>query len=235
MLNTDFWKKYFRTYDILNIVIPYQKLLQSLIDALSIQQGDKVLDAGAGTGNLSIKLKKLGAGVVALDNSREGLDLLKEKDGEIKTLVHDLNETLNFDDNFFDKIVSNNVIYAIDPEKRKKVFTEFYRVIKPGGKIVVSNMKEGWKPLNIYKAHIKEEIREIGFLRMFFKIFKLAIPTIKMFYYNGKIKKENKEGDYSFMRVDDQKKLLDEAGFVNISENDLVYANQAILTYAFKR
>lgn len=234
MLDIDFWKKYFKTYDILNIVIPYKKLLQSLIEALDIKEGDKVLDAGAGTGNLSIILKELGAEVIALDSSKEGLEVLKRKDADIKTVVQSLGGALDFRDNSFEKIVSNNVIYAIDPKERKKVFAEFYRIVKPGGKIVVSNVKEGWKPLNIYKAHINEEIKEIGFLKMILKMFKLAIPTIKMFYYNGKIKKENKDGDYSFMKDNDQKNLLKEAGFANISENQSTYADQAIMNTATK-
>ncbi|MCX6706149.1 MAG: hypothetical protein NTV24_03560 [Candidatus Woesebacteria bacterium] len=60
MLDANFWKKYFKTYDILNIVIPYRELIEKFIKELAISRGDLVLDAGAGTGNLAIKFKQLG-------------------------------------------------------------------------------------------------------------------------------------------------------------------------------
>ena len=75
MLDSNFWRKYFETYDVLNIVIPYQELMKEVRQELEVEPGDLILDAGAGTGNLSVRLKEAGAKVVALDNIQEGLDL----------------------------------------------------------------------------------------------------------------------------------------------------------------
>lgn len=41
-------------------------------------------------------------------------------------------------------------------------------------------------------------------------------------------------GGYSFIKPNEQQKLLQTAGFSNISENHFVYAEQAILNYAEK-
>ncbi len=234
MLDIVFWKKYFSTYDILNKLIPYQNLLNDLIEYLEIRKGDIVLDAGAGTGNLSILLKKIGANVLALDSSKEGLERLKikDKDNKIVTLVFDLSKKLPFEDNYFDKIVSNNVIYTLNPDKRISVMREFHRVLKQGGKIVISNVIEGWSPLKIYLNHLDVEKKEIGIFRLLWKILALLIPTVRMFYYNSKIKKE--EGVVNSIKKNEQMLLLAKVGFVNISPDKLTYADQAILNSANK-
>lgn len=234
MLDHNFWKKYFSVYDVLNIVIPYQELLNKLVDELEIKRGDLILDAGSGTGNLAILIKDKGGKVVGVDFIQEGLDLHKKKDNKAIVFQCDLTGTLPFNDDYFDKIVSNNVIYTIAPEKRNAVMKEFYRVLKPGGRIVISNVKEGWKPLNIYLDHIKKDYQRIGLARLILKIFKMMTPTIKMFYYNAKIKKEGGSGNYKFMSPNEQKTLLEESGFKNVSDDILVYANQAILNVGFK-
>lgn len=58
MLDTNFWKKYFRDYDVLNVLIPYQELKNEIIKNLEIKNGDKVLDLGSGTGNIAIEWRQ---------------------------------------------------------------------------------------------------------------------------------------------------------------------------------
>ena len=234
MFDTKFWKKYFTTYDVLNLVIPYQELLDELIKNLDVKSDELILDAGSGTGNLTIKLERIEAKVIALDYSKEGLESHKAKDENANTIQHDLSRPLPFTDSYFDKIVSNNTIYTISPEKRPAIFKEFYRVLKPGGKIVIANVHTGFKPFEIYKEGIKKMIHKQGVLYTIFTVLKMIVPTIKIFYFNSKIKKEHKVGDYHFMKENEQQDLLRQAGFKNISENKLVYANQGILNSAEK-
>ena len=40
MNNKVFWEKYFRTYDVLNEAIPYQKLMEDLIRACEAKRGE---------------------------------------------------------------------------------------------------------------------------------------------------------------------------------------------------
>ena len=197
-------------------------------------RGKYILDAGAGTGYLALLLEKRGAKVVGLDFSKEGLEIFKKKLPNSQTIFHDLTKSPPFTDESFDAIVSNNTIYTLPLETRPAVFKEFFRVLKPNGKIVVSNVREGWKPLAIYLAHIRWSMKEKGIIKTITDIFRLLIPTLKIFYYNHLIQKENRNRVYSFIKSDEQKKLLQSAGFSNISENHFVYADQAVLNFAGK-
>lgn len=233
-LDQKFWKKYFEVYDILNIVIPYKELLENLVSILEIKNGQKILDLGSGTGNLSIKMEEFGAKVTSLDYSKEGLSIHKNKGGT-NLINHDLTQKLPFEDNYFDKIVSNNVLYTIKEEFRQDVIKEVLRILKPNGMFVLSNIKSDFKPRTIYLSHIKKSILYNGYIKTIFNIIKLLIPTIKMFYYNSLIEKENSDGSYSFVSNNYQKKLLLENGFINISKNIISYSGQAITNKAYKK
>lgn len=231
MLNSRFWKNYFKVYDVLNLLIPYQELLETICNELEIKSGERILEAGCGTGNLALKIKERGGEVIGLDNCKEALDIYRKKDPEAKLVLADLREKLPFPDNYFDKIASNNTLYILPKEKQLDVLKELYRILKPGGKIVLANLKKGWKSGKIYISGIKKNLKKEGGYSTFLKIIKMIIPTIKVFYYNYLIKKETQ---YYFCGFNEQKELLKRAGFKKVSETKLVYANEAILNSAYK-
>lgn len=234
MLNGNFWKKYFEVYDILNELIPYKELLQTIVEKLDIKNGEIILDAGAGTGNLAVKIEGVGGRVICLDSSSDGLNLYKKKKPSGEIVVGDLLNELPFKDAYFDKICSNNTIYTLPPEKRQFVFKELYRVLKPGGIIVVSNLVVGFAPSKIYLSHLVSSFKKVGALETVTSIVKFVIPTIKIFYYNYLIKNENNDGNFRFMLPSEQQELLKGSGFVEVSENISIYANQGVLNTAKK-
>lgn len=231
MLDSNFWKNYFKVYDVLNLLIPYRELLETICDELEIKPGEKILEAGCGTGNLALKIKERGAEVVGLDNCKEALDIYHKKDPKAELVLADLAKKLPFPDSYFDKIASNNTLYAIPKEKQLSVLKELHRILKFGGKIVLSNTKRGWKPGKIYSRGIKENLKKEGVFSTFLKLIKLIIPTLKIFYYNYQIKKKSQ---YYFCDFNEQKGLLEQTGFRKVSETKLVYAEQAILNSAYK-
>lgn len=234
MLDVKFWQSYFTVYDVLNRVIPYQELLNRFVDLSDISGDEVILDAGAGTGNLSVLLSSFGTKVFALDNSSIGLDILKSKSKTVSVCLHSLIDKLPFPDEYFDVIVSNNVIYTIDKKYWPSIFAEFYRTLRPGGMVIVSNIKEGWNPLIIYIEHVHQSIRKKGFFATTMDVFKMIIPTVKMFYFNYIIRREGSVGNYNFIRDGEQACFLRAAGFTNISDDPFVYANQAILNIGYK-
>lgn len=234
MLTPLFWKKYFTEYDYLNELIPYQNLLGTICSYAEIRTGDKVLDVGSGTGNLSVKLENEGGLVTAVDFSREGIDIHKTKSTKTNFIHINIVESLPFENGFFDVIVSNNVLYTISRQKRVQIMKELYRILKPTGRIVISNIIEGFNPRAIYMEHLKIMKREKGIIKTILKALRLFRPTIKIIYYNYLISREHYMGEYAFFRPNEQKELLIAAGFRDVSEDKNVYSNQAILNRGTK-
>jgi ubiquinone/menaquinone biosynthesis C-methylase UbiE len=234
LLPPEFWLEYFKVYDVLNLAPPYIDLLNRIIEIAKPQKGEKILDAGVGTGNLAILLKAKGADVIGLDFSPEALEIYKTKDPDARIFLHDLRLPLPFEDNYFDKIVSNNVLYNIPREERLRVVLELKRVLKHGGLIILSNIHKDFSPLKIYISSIKDSIKRKGPLITTYLVLRLIMPSIKMFYYNSKIGKVHKTDKNNLFDFDEQKQLLKEAKFSFVSDTEFVYANQAILNYALK-
>ncbi|MFA4890047.1 MAG: methyltransferase domain-containing protein [Candidatus Paceibacterota bacterium] len=234
MLNSKFWNKYFRVYDVLNFVIPYQELLQEIITELKVKPEELILDAGVGTGNLAILMERAGAKVIGLDFSQEALDIYKNKNPQARIILHDLTRKLPFQNNYFDKIVSNNVLYNFPKEKRLEIMMELKRVLRPDGKVILSNLHRGFRPIKIYLTTIKENLKRFGFLKTLKLVIKMFIPAVEMFYYNFFIQKEYKFSKNNLFDLNEQKELLKQAGFNNISKTKMVYAEQGILNSAIK-
>lgn len=103
-----------------------------------------ILDVGAGTGRLAVELVKKGAIVTALDVSAEMLRVLKSKiKTQIETVVGDA-ESLPFPDNHFDFVVAAFLIVHLKDPTR--FFDEAYRVLKPNGKLIVTNINQKEAP-----------------------------------------------------------------------------------------
>lgn len=126
-----------------------------VVPLLGQLNGKKVLDVGAGTGRLSLKLAKVGAEVTALDVSEKMLIELNRKNKKIKTVVGDA-ESLPFENETFD-IVSAAflIVHLKDPTR---FFDEVYRILKNGGLFLVTNINQKDPPR--IKAHDHEFIVE---------------------------------------------------------------------------
>lgn len=119
-----------------------------VIELLGHVQGKKILDVGAGTGRLSIPLHKMGAQVMAVDSSEEMLKMMQKKcvgiSSCVSTVVADA-EDLPFENNLFDVVVATFlVVHLKDPSR---FFDEVYRVLKDGGKFLVTNINQKQPPL----------------------------------------------------------------------------------------
>ena len=133
----------------------------------------KVLDAGAGTGRLSVKLHKAGADVTALDISPEMLHILSEKNADIKTVEGDMEE-MPFEDESFDMAFST--LSMVHLKKIEPFMDEVYRSLKDNGIFVLVNIHYR-KPLilsdgqgkytikchNHFPRHVKEAAEKLAY------------------------------------------------------------------------
>lgn len=126
-----------------------------LLKHLKAQENDKILDGGCGDGILTIEIAKRCKEVVGADLSEDNLKAarhnLEQADIKNVKLTKANLEKLPFKQNSFDKVFSNCVMEHVKGDK--KAFTEFHRVLKTGGKLVLTvasnekNVGEGYIPL----------------------------------------------------------------------------------------
>lgn len=120
---------------------PLQALEEPVVrGAIGDPAGLNALDLGCGTGRHSLWLTAAGATVTALDFSEGMLDEARCKWGaeQIRFVCHDLHSPLPFADEEFDLVVSGLVLEHL--RELGGFFTEIKRVLKPGGRAVISAM-----------------------------------------------------------------------------------------------
>jgi len=119
---------------------PLQGLEEPVVRAaVGDVRGKTVLDLGCGTGRHSLWLASRGAAVTAVDFSEGMLAEARRKPGaeSIRFVVHDLHTPLPFAPEF-DLVVSGLVLEHL--RELDGFFAEMRRVLRPGGRAVVSAM-----------------------------------------------------------------------------------------------
>lgn len=111
----------------------------AVLELLGDVRGREVLDAGCGPGLYAEELVRRGAAVTAVDASDEQVRRARERLGATADVRRvDLEEPLPFGSSRFDLIVCALVIHYV--EDVRATLGELYRVLRPGGRAVISTM-----------------------------------------------------------------------------------------------
>jgi ubiquinone/menaquinone biosynthesis C-methylase UbiE len=240
-----FWDTYSRYYDCVYQLMPYRKLLWDAFEALELEPGMRVLDAGCGTGNFEHFIAEKNHPPVtidAVDFSTEMLSRAKAKCRGLDNVTFqqaDLGGRLPFEDATFDRIVSINVLYALpDPDTALR---ELVRVLKPQGRIILSTPAPGyaWGPL--VADHFRRVKNIWGVRRRVTTVAKnvgvICTTMVASFVLNVVfINRRASAGDYHVLAEPDLRSLLDLQREGGIGEYTIgpAYAEQNLFAMATK-
>ena len=166
----------------------YQIFEEVKKDLKSLKPNSKVLDLGCGTGHLTKYIKDMGFEVIGLDPSLKMLELAN-KNFKNLSFIEGISAKLPFEDNFFDYVVSIEVLRYLNPKDVEKTYEEIFRVLKPKGFFNVT--------------HVNKYAFDIYFI--FYHIKKIIVKAKRGRYHNCYFTDNNKE-----------KKLIKNIGFKKV-------------------
>jgi ubiquinone/menaquinone biosynthesis C-methylase UbiE len=113
-----------------------------LVDLAAIQAGERVLEIGCGTGNLTVMIKRLHpeADVIGIDPDDKALSRARRKAGRKRLALEfdrALAQRLPYGDASFDCVVSAFMFHHLDAEVKRRALAEALRVLTQDGRLLL--------------------------------------------------------------------------------------------------
>jgi SAM-dependent methyltransferase len=123
----------------------YETRRDRVLELLAGGPAGRLLDAGCGAGQLMVDAAAAGWDVYGIDLSRNMIELAHENLGaanlpQERAAVGNLGDLTEFDDGYFDAVMSVGVLEYIPVETEKKIYGEIRRVLKPRGNFYCENI-----------------------------------------------------------------------------------------------
>jgi cyclopropane fatty-acyl-phospholipid synthase-like methyltransferase len=128
--------------------------LQAIWHYLQVQPGITVLDLGCGRGEITVQCGLTGADAVGIDYSIASIRLAGETIRHAENLNRDLwrrpllavgnAKLLPFEDRTFDRAVMSDLVEHLYPAELAIALEEVYRVLAPGGELLIHTMPNLW-------------------------------------------------------------------------------------------
>ena len=155
------WDKIFKKHG--KVFLKPQEDISKISKIFKKNKIKSILDLGCGTGRHIIYFTKKKFDVYGIDVARKGIDItrawLKKEKIRARLKIGSIYKRLPYRDNFFDAVISTQVIHHAKIENIRKVIKEIERILKPGGLIFVTVSKKGSK-----KEIPKDKIWKIKFI-----------------------------------------------------------------------
>ncbi|MEH2010513.1 class I SAM-dependent methyltransferase [Nostoc sp.] len=105
---------------------------QLALQGLTIHSETQVLDLCCGSGQTTQFLVRFSQNVTGLDASPKSLQRARQNVPEA-SYVEAFAEKMPFADNLFDVVHTSVALHEMQPQQLRKIISEVYRVLKPGG------------------------------------------------------------------------------------------------------
>lgn len=161
-----------RRYDLLLGLVTLgreQAFRQSIANLAHLQPGERVLDVGCGTGTLAMEaLRRVGetGQVSGIDPSWQMIARACSKAERVGLSINfqvGVIEQLAFPDQAFDRVLSTFMMHHLPDDLKRQGLAEIVRVLKPGGHLLVLDLKGHAGP---WKSSMRDQpalIKEVGF------------------------------------------------------------------------
>jgi len=143
-----------------------EKVTAAVLAAAAPRPGDKVVDLGCGTGQLSLPLAERGARVLAVDISEEMIGRLHGKARErrldrVEGVAMPI-EDLSLPAGSVDLVVTSYALHHLRDADKSRVVAAVYRWLRPGGTLLVADMMFGRGGTSQDRAIIKSKVRALA-------------------------------------------------------------------------
>jgi ubiquinone/menaquinone biosynthesis C-methylase UbiE len=132
--------------------------IQAILDVVGV--GASILDAGTGTGRVSVPLLKRGANLFGVDLSTRMMSRLRAKYPAAQLAQADVS-LLPFQDNSFDAVLNCHVMHLVGPWR--EALREYQRVLRPKGVYINARTEHvGESVHEQVRSHWRNLIKEYG-------------------------------------------------------------------------
>ncbi|WP_036468346.1 class I SAM-dependent methyltransferase [Mycobacterium genavense] len=131
-------------YDLMSRLFGLRRVHQRLIDQAELANGQRVLETGCGTGNLTIRVKRPypGAEVIGSDPDPLALRRSQRKAEQLTGIRFEqaYAQHLPYDDGQFDRVLSSMMLHHLQGDAKTGAAAEICRVLRSGGRLHLVDM-----------------------------------------------------------------------------------------------
>ena len=131
-------------YDLLTRLCGFNRVHEKLIRQADLADGNRVLEIGCGTGNLTIRVKRAHPSVEVTGSDPDPLALKRAQRKAIRMtgirFERGYAQELPYSDGAFDRVLSSMMLHHLDSDAKPAAAAEIFRVLRPGGRLHVVDM-----------------------------------------------------------------------------------------------